>query len=174
MASRRAIVACVLASSGIVAGCTEKLVGFRASFASNVAAAAGVGLDPRSITLHVRKDGFGGGPGATARFDRAVLKMDGYLPVDAGFVKEADGRAIVTIPLPEDLVKSVRAETRRAPIRGEFMVPVETAEVSFAGVEHRTARMRAVAGAIEPVFQGPMTSLAESAARAIRGLVGAR
>lgn len=174
MSSRRLVLPLLLASAGLLAGCTEKLVGFQASFASNTAVAPGVGLDPRAITLAVRKDGIGGTPGGITRLDQAVLKIDGYMPAVAGFVTESDGRTVVTIPLPEDLVKAVRADTRRASIRGELLVPVETAEVSFAGVEHRTARVRVVPGSLQPVFRGPMTTLAERTGRALREFVGVR
>ncbi len=158
-------------------GCTDKLVGFRAEFASNtirVGTAPPAGdklrLQVPKRTTDLQKNNL------YFRPHRAVLHLSGYLPLTPDGVDDAGDAYEVRFTLPQDLVKlasNATPNTLRA--RGELYVPTETGVVSFTGVELREpASARTISVSLAAVHAGPMTSLAESIGSFLRGLYSAR
>lgn len=159
------------------AGCTDKLVGFRAEFASNtfrVGAAPPAGdklrlqVPKRNTDLQKNNVYF--------RPHRAVLHLSGYLPLTPDGIDDAGDTYEVRFTLPQDLVKlASSAMPNTVRVRGELYVPAETGVVSFTGVELREpAGARTASVSLSALHAGPMTSMAESIGGFLRGLYSAR
>lgn len=159
------------------AGCTDKLTGFRATFASNTVsvradAPSGNRLafrigkrvpDPSRRTVHLLPH-------------RAILHLSGYLPMTPDSVADAGDAYEVRMTLPADLVKLASGPLpERIQVLGELHVPCELGVVSFTGAELRVPTAARVVGVeLTAVHAGPMTRLAERIGEFFRGLYAAR
>jgi len=159
------------------AGCTDKLVGFRAEFSSNTVAVragppSGATLRlsvPRTMTDLSRRTIY-------LRPGDAILHINGYLPVIADGVEDTANGYIVTVTLPKDLVKfAAGAMPNTAHLVGSLYIPADIGVRSFTGAEVRVpTAARTLGASLDAVHSGPMTRLAESVGGFLRGLYAAR
>jgi hypothetical protein len=160
-----------------LAGCTDALVGFQASFSSNTVAvvakpSAGGQLrfrvPKRIIDLAKRNVYF------VPR--KALLHLPGYLPMAPDGVDDAGDAYVVSVTLPQDLVKHAsRALPNTVRVNGTLYLPSETGIVSFTGTELREPGAAFNVGVtLSAVHAGPMTRVAGGVGGVLRGLYSAR
>jgi hypothetical protein len=174
---RGAVLAAAAAALLVPGGCTDKLVGFEASFASNMVAARADPANgdrlrfrvPKRITDAERRTVY-------LVPQRAILHLSGYLPVAADAVSDAGEAYEVQMTLPPDLVKlATGAAPNSVRATGELYIPSELGVVSFTRAELRQpTAARTVGVTLAAVHTGPMTRLAERVGEFFRGLYAAR
>ena len=158
-------------------GCTDKLVGFRAEFASNTVAVHAGPPSGNRLTFRVQKRITDLQKRTVyLRPHRAMLHLTGYLPLTPDGVDDAGEVFEVRVTLPQDLVKLATGGPPNAvQVRGELYVPTETGVMSFTGVELREpSSMRTIGVSLAAVHTGPMTSAANAIGEFLRGLYSAR
>lgn len=164
------------AATSLLAGCTETLVGFNATYPSNVASVWSGALRPDTLEFGLHRGSFP----ATKRTvhpmpQRAILKLNGYLPQLPAEVVQASDRTIVRMKLPADLIKAVKAGAlSHQQIHGELILPFDVGVLAFGGGEYREPSSQTVHVQLTPVFNGPMTRTAERIGEFLRGLYAAR
>lgn len=159
------------------AGCTDKLVGFRAEFASNTLAVRADAPSGDKLRFRVAK--------TTTDLSKrtiylrpgdAVLHLNGYLPVTANGVEESGGGYLVTMTLPRDLVKrAAGAVPNSVHVTGSLYIPADIGMRSFTGAELRTPTgARTLGATLDAVHTGPTTRFLEAVGGFLRGLYAAR
>ncbi len=167
---------CAVVAAITLAGCSERLVGYTASYAS-----AGMGIkaeppDGAAIRFRIQKssDAGNGGP-RYVRPGGALLKFPGYLPAYPFSVDEDQTGFVVAIPLPEDAIAVAQdGPLHGLPLRGDLMVPYDTGVRSFTGIERHVPGTMTVGVSLTPVYAGPLTTLATNFGGFLRGLYSAR
>lgn len=156
-----------------LAGCTEKLVGYRAEFASNTVAVSAHGPSGDRLSFRVPKQTTDLSKRPVYLAARGcVLHLRGFLPLTPDGVDDAGEHWEVRITVPRDVEKGTAVGTRAY---GDLYIPAEVGTRSFTGVELREPSGTRVLGAtLTPVYSGPMTSLADSIGSFLRGLYAAR
>jgi hypothetical protein len=171
------LAAALTVASLALAGCTDKLVGFQASFASNVVSVASAPpaggklrfrVPKRTTDLAKRNVYFVPG--------RAILHLPGYLPMAPDEVDETGDGYMVSVTLPPDLVKlASRALPNAVRLHGTLYLPSETGVVTFTRTELREpGAAYAIGVAVSAVHSGAMTRMAEAIGGFFRGLYSAR
>lgn len=156
-----------------LAGCTEKLVGYRAEFASNTVAVHAHGPSGDRLSFRVPKKTNDLSSRTVYLSARGcVLHLRGFLPLTPDGVDDAGEHWEVRITVPRDVEKGTAAGARAY---GDLYIPAEVGVRSFTGVELREPSGTRVLGAtLAPVYKGPMTSLGDGIAGFLRGLYAAR
>lgn len=175
-AGRGAALACVVLAVSALAGCSERLVGYTASYASTALGIQAEPPDGTTLRFRIQKTGTAaGGASIYARPGGALLKFPGFLPAYPLGVDEDASGFVVTIPLPEDAAAVARdGPLHGEPLRGELMVPYDTGVRSFTGVERFVPGTTTVGVSLTPVYAGPLTTLATNFGGFLRGLYSAR
>jgi hypothetical protein len=159
------------------AGCTDKLVGFRAVFSSNTLAVRAEAPSGDKLRFSV--------PKTTTDLSKrtiylrpgdAILHLNGYLPVTANGVEETANGYVVTMTLPRDLVKHASgAMPNTVHVTGSLYIPADIGMRSFTGAELRVPTgARTLGATLDALHTGPMTQLAENVGSFLRGLYAAR
>lgn len=169
-----AVRVCMAAGLLALGGCTETLVGFAAEYSSNMYSAVAGPPAGKQITVTLRKNESVAGNRAYVRPRQAILKLNGFLPVQPDEVSETASGFVVRFTLPEDLVKPAQSKVYGPQIWGELLLPVETGIVSFTGLEHFTPGTVHLGVSLTPVYAGPLTNLAGVVREFLRGLYAAR
>lgn len=175
--TRKLLRGAALVAALALAGCTDKLVGFQASFSSNLLAV--VANPPAGKEFRFRV------PKRTTDLEkrtvylvpgRAILHLPGYLPMAPDSVEDAGDAYLVSVMLPPDLVAPAsRALPNTVRVNGTLYLPAETGIVSFTRTELRAPRGAYSVGVqLAAVHSGPKTRLAESIGTFLRGLYAAR
>lgn len=175
--SRTLFAALAIAALLACAGCTDKLVGFRTTFASNTLAVyaeppSGERLRfkvPKRTTDLAKRTVY-------LQPQRAILHLSGYLPMTPDAIDDAGDAYLVTMTLPKDLMKHAGgALPNTARLNGSLYLPAEVGMVSFTRAEIRVpTAARTLGVSMDAVHTGPMTRLAERIGGFLRGLYSAR
>lgn len=160
----------------LLAGCTETLVGFKAIYASNVVSVVSGPPHPDTVQFALSRNSY---PSSKRTLhpmpQRAILKLNGYLPLLPSEVTQEGERTILRVHLPADLIKAVKAGAMsHTQIHGELILPFDVGVPAFGGGEYREPRSHTVHVQLTPVFNGPMTRTAEKIGGFLRGLYAAR
>lgn len=164
-------------------GCTETLTGFQASYASNVIAIAAEAPSGNRLRFKVRKqispvaierDYKGATESTNTRPRGAVLKLAGFMPMLPDSVEETGDAYLVTMTLPQDLIRAAGSHFAGQRFPGELYLPVETGVRAYTGVVFQVPATYTLSASLTPVFTGPGTRLAESVGSFFRGLYSAR
>jgi len=111
-----------------------------------------------------------GGHTVTAKPDGAILKVDGFLPVRPFETVDGAGSATVVFRLPKESLRAFVAARRRA----QLYVPLEKAEATWSGIDHRSPDMTSEGYTLVPRQSGPVTGALRSLFESLQGLYGAR
>jgi hypothetical protein len=161
----------------VLGGCTDKLVGFRATFSSNTLA---VGAEPASgerLRFRVPKRTTDAAKRTVyLQPHRAILHLPGYLPMTPDGTTDAGDAYEVQVTLPRDLVQLASgALPNTVRVQGELYLPGEVGVMSLTRTELREPTgAHVVHVGLEAVHTGPMTRLAQRIGDFLRGLYAAR
>jgi hypothetical protein len=159
------------------AGCTDRLVGFRATFASNTIAVRAEPPSGERLRFRVPKHTTDLAKRTVyLQPQRAILHVAGYLPITPDAVDDAGDAYLVTMTLPKDLVKHASgALPNTVHLNGNLYLPAEVGMMSFTRAEIRVpTAARTLGVSMDAVHAGPMTRLAERIGGFLRGLYSAR
>ncbi len=160
----------------LLAGCTETLVGFNAIYPSNTVSVVGGPPHPDTVQFALSRNSYPSSKRTVHPMpQRAILKLNGYLPLLPSEVTQEGDRTIIRMRLPVDLIKTVKAGAMsHTQIHGELILPFDVGVPAFGGGEYREPRSQTVHVQLTPVFNGPMTRTAEKIGGFLRGLYAAR
>lgn len=173
---RRLLTAIAITALSLLAGCTETLVGFQAVYPSNTVAVGSGPLRPDTLEFALHRGSY---PARQRTIhpmpQRAILKLNGFMPQRPTDIVQEGDRTIVRVRLPSDLLKEVKAGSlSHQRIAGELILPFDVGIPAFGGGEYREPASHTVQVQLTPVFSGPMTRTAERIGQFLRGLYAAR